>query len=100
MRVLITGANGQVGSALVHRMRRFGSVIAADRSVLDLSQPQDIGSRLDALRPDLIINAAAYTAVDHAEDEAALAYTVNATAAGGARAMGVASQCALGSFLD
>jgi dTDP-4-dehydrorhamnose reductase len=80
MRVLITGANGQVGSALVHRLRGFGSLIAADRSLLDLSQPQDIGSRLDALRPDLIINPAAYTAVDRAEDEAALAYTVNATA--------------------
>ena len=77
MRVLITGINGQLGSALVDRLRGFGSLIAADRSVLDLSRPQEIGARLDALSPDLIVNPAAYTAVDRAEEEFALAYLVN-----------------------
>jgi dTDP-4-dehydrorhamnose reductase len=52
-------------------------VIAADRNVLDLSTPQKIAAQLDALAPALIINPAAYTAVDRAEDERELAFTVN-----------------------
>ena len=81
MRALLTGVTGQVGAAL---LRRLGSnaVIATDRSVMDLSSPDRIARALDKLRPNLIINPAAYTAVDHAEEERDLAFTVNAEAPG------------------
>jgi dTDP-4-dehydrorhamnose reductase len=82
MRIVITGATGQVGSALVSRLGAIGHVIAADRSIIDLANPPKIGQALDSLRPDLIINPAAYTAVDQAEAEPDLAMLVNATAPG------------------
>lgn len=80
MRILVTGVSGQVGSAIVPRFARFGTVIAADRKVLDLSEPAAIARRLDAIAPDFIVNPAAYTAVDRAEDERDLAFRVNAAA--------------------
>jgi dTDP-4-dehydrorhamnose reductase len=80
MRILVTGVTGQVGSALVAKLAATGTVVAADRAALDLSRPADLPARLDALAPDLIINPAAYTAVDRAEDERKLAFTVNAEA--------------------
>src|SRR4051812_38587604 len=57
-------------------------MIGADRAALDLSQPAAIAGRLDALKPDLIINPAGYTAVDRAEDERELAFIINAEAPG------------------
>ncbi|MDR3466922.1 MAG: dTDP-4-dehydrorhamnose reductase [Xanthobacteraceae bacterium] len=80
MRILLTGVNGQVGSALREPLQAFGTVLAADRGVLDLGRPEGIAATLDALAPDLIVNPAAYTAVDQAEDDAALAFTVNGEA--------------------
>ena len=77
MRILLTGISGQVGGALLPRLQGFGQVIAADKSVLDLVQLADILSTLDRFKPDLIINPAAYTAVDKAEDEPELALRVN-----------------------
>jgi dTDP-4-dehydrorhamnose reductase len=77
-RILITGVSGQIGSEAAKRFAGFASVIAADRRRLDLSQPSALGARLDALAPDVIVNSAAYTAVDRAEDERHLAFTVNA----------------------
>jgi dTDP-4-dehydrorhamnose reductase len=82
MRILLTGVNGQVGHALQEPLRSLGTVIAADRNVLDLSRPDRISTVLDSLSPDLIINPAAYTAVDQAEDESELAYRVNTEAPG------------------
>jgi dTDP-4-dehydrorhamnose reductase len=82
MRILVTGISGQVGGALVPRLQSLGTVLAADRSQLDLSQPSAITNALDRLAPDLIINPAAYTAVDRAEDEPELAFTVNAESPG------------------
>jgi dTDP-4-dehydrorhamnose reductase len=78
MRILLTGVNGQVGSALRAPLVSLGTVLAVDRSSLDLSCPDMIAGFLDAAKPDLIINPAAYTAVDQAEDEKELAYLVNA----------------------
>lgn len=80
MRILITGVTGQVGSALLPRLSAFGAVIAADRQVIDLSRPGDIGARLDEVAPDVIVNPAAYTAVDKAEDDREAAFLVNESA--------------------
>ena len=82
MRILLLGATGQVGQALGPALRALGPVIAPARSETggDLADPEALGARVDAERPDLIVNAAAYTAVDRAEAEPALAQTVNALA--------------------
>ena len=82
MRILITGVTGQVGAALCEALSPSATTIGADRSLLDLSQPEKIPSALDRCGPDLIVNPAAYTAVDRAEDEKELAFRVNAEAPG------------------
>jgi dTDP-4-dehydrorhamnose reductase len=78
MRVLVTGVSGQVGGALVGRLRASDTVLAADRATLDLSQPDAVAAVLDRLAPEVVVNTAAYTAVDQAEAEPALAAAVNA----------------------
>jgi dTDP-4-dehydrorhamnose reductase len=80
MRILLTGITGQVGGALQAPLSRLATVLAADRKRLNLSEPETIPWALDRLRPDMIVNPAAYTAVDLAEDERELAYRVNAEA--------------------
>jgi len=80
MRILLTGVSGQVGRALREPLRSIGTVLAADRRILDLSLTESILPALNALSPDLIINPAAYTAVDQAEDERKLAYCINVEA--------------------
>ncbi len=80
MRTLLTGISGQIGSALQDILASIGEVLAADRSVLDLSQPGTIVDVLDRLRPTLIVNPAAYTAVDLAEDQRDLAFRINGEA--------------------
>jgi dTDP-4-dehydrorhamnose reductase len=82
MRVLVTGVTGQVGGALSGLLAKYPSIQATARGDLDLARPDEIVAALDRLRPDLIINTAAYTAVDRAEDEKDLAYVVNAGAPG------------------
>jgi dTDP-4-dehydrorhamnose reductase len=80
MRILLTGATGQVGRALLPLLQGQAEIVAPPRHAFDLSKPDRLAERLDALKPDLIINPAAYTAVDRAEDEAELAFLVNAKA--------------------
>ena len=80
MRILLTGITGQVGSALRGPLASLGTVLVTDRNMLDLTRPSEIPGILDAMAPDLIVNPAAYTAVDQAEDEQELAYCVNAAA--------------------
>jgi dTDP-4-dehydrorhamnose reductase len=78
MRILLTGTNGQVGGALRPLLAMHGTVIAPSRIEFDLSKPETLDEALDGFKPDLIINPAAYTAVDRAEDERELAFLVNA----------------------
>ena len=74
MRILLTGPSGQVGSALRAPLAFFGDVIAADRTLLDLSRPGEVTAALNKAAPDFIVNPAAFTAVDQAELEPELAW--------------------------
>src|ERR1700761_9817751 len=80
MRVLLTGTSGQVGSALAPLLFQHCEVLTPQREESGLPNPAMLTAALDQLQPDLIINPAAYTAVDRAEDEPDLAYRVNAEA--------------------
>jgi dTDP-4-dehydrorhamnose reductase len=82
MRLLVTGASGQVGWELSRSLLPLGDVIALDRRGCDLSQPELLPSLIRGIKPDVIVNAAAYTAVDKAEQEEQLATTINGTAVG------------------
>ncbi len=81
-RILLTGSNGQVGHALRNTLAPLGEVLALDRSRLDLVNADSIRKTVREYRPTLIVNAAAYTAVDRAESDAELAMTVNGVAPG------------------
>ena len=81
MQILVTGVSGQVGGALVAGLRDR-EVIAADRSIIDLAKPDSIPDALERLNPTIILNSAAYTIVDRAEDQKELAMVTNATAPG------------------
>lgn len=80
VRILITGANGQVGWHLQRALGPLGDVTALTREELDLSDLDMVTRVIRELQPDIMVNAAAYTAVDKAESELELALTINATA--------------------
>jgi dTDP-4-dehydrorhamnose reductase len=80
MKILLTGSNGQVGFELNKKLSALGEVIATDREELDLTNLNAIRTFIDQTRPDIIINPAAYTAVDKAESEPDLAYQINTLA--------------------
>jgi dTDP-4-dehydrorhamnose reductase len=80
LKLLITGREGQLGGELERVLQPLGEVRAVDRQGLDLSQPDSISAAIRSFQPEVIINAAAYTAVDQAESEQAIAQAVNATA--------------------
>jgi dTDP-4-dehydrorhamnose reductase len=80
MRILVLGRNGQVGGELQRALAPLGDVLALDRAVADLSRPESLPPVVREVRPEVIVNAAAYTAVDRAESERALAFRVNAEA--------------------
>lgn len=80
MKVLITGAGGQLGHALTRRLAQMHDVIALDRLALDITRHDDVERALTWHRPDVVLNAAAWTAVDRAESERAAAFAANAEA--------------------
>ncbi|WDR06494.1 dTDP-4-dehydrorhamnose reductase [Devosia rhodophyticola] len=84
MKLLVTGREGQVVRSLIERANRNGrfEVVALGRPELDLSRPETIRETVLAVRPDIVVSAAAYTAVDLAEDEPDLAHAINAVGAG------------------
>jgi dTDP-4-dehydrorhamnose reductase len=81
-RVLITGADGQVGRALLKRFDGSAEVIACNRTSLDLANAERIRDKVREVAPDIIVNAGAYTAVDRAESEQDLAFAINGRAPG------------------
>ena len=88
MRIVVTGKNGQVVTSLVERGTAAGhEVIALGRPELDLADPESIHRAVATAKPDVIVSAAAYTAVDKAESEEDLAYAINARGAGAVAAV-------------
>lgn len=77
-RILILGAAGQLGVELQRSFAASGRITAADRSSGDLANPDQIRALISAVQPEIILNAAAYTAVDRAESEPQLAHIINA----------------------
>ncbi|KJZ36286.1 MULTISPECIES: dTDP-4-dehydrorhamnose reductase [Pseudomonas] len=82
MRILISGQSGQVSRELQRRLGDVDELIVLGRDQLDLAQPEQIRQHVQQVRPDLIINAAAHTAVDQAESEPELAFAINAIGPG------------------
>lgn len=78
--ILLIGSNGQLGQELQQTLKAYDGLITADRAQIDLTQPDTIRRVISETQPQLIINAAAYTAVDKAESEPELATAVNAIA--------------------
>ena len=79
-KLLLTGRTGQVGSELFHLLPAFGEVVAPGRNELDLLDTNSIRRAVRQIRPEVIINAAAYTAVDAAENQKAEVYAINTVA--------------------
>ncbi|MDE1182999.1 dTDP-4-dehydrorhamnose reductase [Paraburkholderia sp.] len=80
--ILVTGVSGQVGYELARTLQGLGRVVAVDRATLDLSNPDQVRAVVRDVRPTLIVNPAAYTAVDKAEQEVELAMRINGEAPG------------------
>jgi len=82
LRLLVTGSTGQIGWQLQRTLAPLGEVIACTRTQVDLADPEAAAKAVRDLAPDVVVNAAAYTAVDKAESEPELAHTINAVAPG------------------
>jgi dTDP-4-dehydrorhamnose reductase len=80
--ILVLGANGQVGYELARTLPRLGRVVALDRQAADFGAPAALKELVIRHHPQIVVNAAAYTAVDRAESDEAMARTVNAVAPG------------------
>lgn len=88
-KILLTGITGQVGQELQQTLKSLGEVVGLARTDFDLTQPTQIEEQITQIKPDIIVNAAAYTAVDRAETESDLAMAINAHAP---QAIAVAAQ--------
>ncbi len=82
MRILLTGSAGQLGRELRRSLAPLGEILACDRSTLDLAMPDVLRTTIRALKPSVIVNAGAWTAVDKAETEQHGAQAINAIAPG------------------
>ena len=82
MKLLVVGHLGQVGVELQRTLAPLGELSLADKESVDLAQPSTIRELIDRTRPDVVVNAAAYTAVDRAESESELAHAINGIAPG------------------
>lgn len=82
VRILLTGKNGQVGFELQRTLAPLGQVIAVDQAECNLADPKELRRIVEEIRPDIIANPAAYTAVDKAESEPDIAFAVNGMAPG------------------
>ncbi|WP_323140475.1 dTDP-4-dehydrorhamnose reductase [Massilia phyllosphaerae] len=80
LKILVTGKNGQVGFELQRALAPLGEVVAVDHADCDLAQPDAIRQLVRSVAPDVIVNPAAYTAVDKAESDTATAFAVNTQA--------------------
>ena len=80
MKILLLGANGQLGKELERQLSSVGSVEAFSRESLDITNNAALQDTIRSVRPNIIVNAAAYTAVDKAENDAEFAHAVNADA--------------------
>lgn len=80
LRILLLGKDGQAGAALQPRLEMLGDVSAHNRITCDLGNPEQLRETIRVARPDLIVNAAAYTAVDKAEADTGLCHRINAEA--------------------
>jgi dTDP-4-dehydrorhamnose reductase len=80
MKLLLLGKNGQVGWELQRALAPLGEVVALGSAEADFAQPETLEAIVRKVAPDIIVNAAAHTAVDRAESEPALAHTINAAA--------------------
>ncbi|MDP3332839.1 MAG: dTDP-4-dehydrorhamnose reductase [Methylococcaceae bacterium] len=82
MKILLTGSQGQVGWELARTLLPLGEVVAANRDQADLSDLDGLRRSIRSIKPDIIVNAAAYTAVDKAETDQDQAFLINGQAAG------------------
>jgi len=82
MKILLFGKNGQVGWELSRSLQPLGEVITLDRKKADFSNPESLRGIVQSIKPDVIVNAVAYTAVDKAEQEESLATIINGVAVG------------------
>jgi dTDP-4-dehydrorhamnose reductase len=80
--ILLTGSTGQIGWELTRTLMPLGRVVAPGENQLNLAQPESLGAFVNTMQPDVIVNAAAYTAVDKAEQEPGLALAINGAAPG------------------
>lgn len=79
-KILLTGITGQIGQELQQTLKPLGELVGVDRQGLDLSQPAQIKQKIAEIKPNVIVNAAAYTAVDKSESERDLAMALNTAA--------------------
>ena len=84
MKIVLFGKSGQVGWELQRALAPMGEVISFGRGPehpsADFTKPEDLANAIRSIKPDVIVNAAAYTSVDNAEDEPKIAYLINAEA--------------------
>lgn len=79
MKVMVTGSNGQIGISLINKLKNRSDIelFAFNKTQLNITKAEHVFSTVNGIKPDVIINAAAYTAVDKAEEESELCYKIN-----------------------